>query len=90
MANSSWSRSEKASQGGDRLVDLLHEGGHVEPGVLNVVVGVGAVVGQALATHPGVAKFSFTGGTEAGRAVAAVTAPRFAEAGIEVGGKRGC
>jgi acyl-CoA reductase-like NAD-dependent aldehyde dehydrogenase len=69
-----------------RLAELALEAG-IPAGVLNVVIGLGPVAGQALAAHPGVAKISFTGGTEAGRAVAAATAPRFARATIEVGGK---
>lgn len=38
------------------------------PGVLNIVQG-GAVVGEALCTHPDVAKVSFTGSVEIGAKV---------------------
>ena len=69
-----------------RLAELALEAG-VPPGVLNVVVGLGAVAGKALSEHPDVAKISFTGGTEAGRAVAEAAARRFAKATVEVGGK---
>lgn len=57
------------------------------PGVLNVIVGLGAVAGAALAEHPDVAKVTFTGGTEPGRSVAAAAARRFAKATVELGGK---
>ncbi len=69
-----------------RLAEIALEAG-LPAGVLNVVVGLGPVAGQALAAHPGVAKVTFTGGTKAGRAVAMAAAARFAKATIEVGGK---
>ena len=69
-----------------RLAELALEAG-IPPGVLNVVTGLGTVAGKALSEHPDVAKISFTGGTEAGRAVAEAAARRFAKATIEVGGK---
>jgi acyl-CoA reductase-like NAD-dependent aldehyde dehydrogenase len=69
-----------------RLAEFAVEAG-LPPGVLNVVVGAGPVAGAALASHEDVAKVTFTGGTEAGRSVAAAAAARFAKAVIEVGGK---
>src|SRR3954466_12639815 len=51
-----------------RLAELARDAGLPE-GVLNVVVGPGAVVGQRLAEHPDVAKIGFTGAAEAGRGV---------------------
>ncbi|MPZ74636.1 MAG: aldehyde dehydrogenase family protein, partial [Nitriliruptorales bacterium] len=57
------------------------------PGVLNVIVGLGPVVGAGLAEHPDVAKVTFTGGTEPGRSVAVATAQRFARSTLELGGK---
>ncbi len=57
------------------------------PGVLNVVTGKGSVVGEALLTHPGVDKVSFTGSTEVGRHVAEVTGSRLAHTSLELGGK---
>jgi acyl-CoA reductase-like NAD-dependent aldehyde dehydrogenase len=57
------------------------------PGVLNVVPGDGAVAGGRLSEHPDVGKVTFTGGTNAGRAVATAAAGRFARATVELGGK---
>lgn len=57
------------------------------PGVFNVVQGEGPVAGAALAGHPDVGKVTFTGGTEAGRAVARLAADRFAKTTLELGGK---
>ncbi len=59
----------------------------IPPGVLNVVVGLGPVAGAALAEHPDVRKITFTGGTEAGRAVATAAAGHFAKVTLELGGK---
>jgi phenylacetaldehyde dehydrogenase len=55
--------------------------------VLNVVPGLGVTAGARLAAHPDVGKVTFTGGTNAGRAVATATASRFAKATLELGGK---
>lgn len=68
-----------------RIGELALEAG-IPPGVLNVITGTGAVAGAALASHPSVAKITFTGGTEAGRAVSAACAQRFAKCTLELGG----
>lgn len=57
------------------------------PGVFNVVQGEGPVAGAALAGHPDVGKVTFTGGTEAGRAVARLSAEKLAKTTLELGGK---
>src|SRR5664279_1316642 len=51
-----------------RLAELASEAG-LPDGVLNVVPGPGAVLGNALARHPGVDKIAFTGSTEVGRSL---------------------
>jgi aldehyde dehydrogenase (NAD+) len=55
-------------------------------GVLNVVTGARAT-SEALIDHTDVAKISFTGGVEAGRAVGVRAAQRFAHVTLELGGK---
>jgi acyl-CoA reductase-like NAD-dependent aldehyde dehydrogenase len=55
-------------------------------GVLNVVTGAGDV-GRALVEHPGVDMISFTGGTAAGRAIAASAGQRLKPVILELGGK---
>jgi acyl-CoA reductase-like NAD-dependent aldehyde dehydrogenase len=57
------------------------------PGVLNVVPGAGSVAGMGLATHPGVAKVSFTGSTEVGVQVARAAAETVKRVTLELGGK---
>jgi gamma-glutamyl-gamma-aminobutyraldehyde dehydrogenase/4-guanidinobutyraldehyde dehydrogenase/NAD-dependent aldehyde dehydrogenase len=50
------------------LVELAAEAG-LPDGVLNVVPGPGATVGDALARHPGVDKVAFTGSTTVGKSL---------------------
>ena len=68
------------------LGEIALEAG-IPAGVLNVLPGLGRVAGAALSKHPLVAKVVFTGGTEAGRAVALSAAERFAKCTVELGGK---
>lgn len=68
------------------LADIAHDAG-IPDGVLNVVNGVGPVVGAALVEHPLVKKVVFTGGTEPGRSIALSAAKRFAKTTLELGGK---
>ncbi|WP_433502989.1 aldehyde dehydrogenase family protein [Pseudonocardia halophobica] len=56
-------------------------------GVFNIVTGLGPVVGEALGTHPRVAKLALTGGPEAGRLVASQAAARLVPTMMELGGK---
>lgn len=55
--------------------------------MINVVTGYGEVVGRALCEHPDVAKISFTGSPEAGRAIQRIAAPLFKRVTLEFGGK---
>lgn len=59
-------------------------------GVLNVVPGEGAVAGQALVSHPGVAKIAFTGSTEVGREVMKAGSGTVKRVTLELGGKAPC
>jgi acyl-CoA reductase-like NAD-dependent aldehyde dehydrogenase len=60
--------SELAPSSALRLAELALEAG-IPEGVLNVVPGVGATVGAALALHPDVDMISFTGSTKTGRRI---------------------
>lgn len=57
------------------------------PGVLNIVHGHGAGVGQALVEHARVKAISFTGSTRTGARIAAAAAPHFKKLSLEMGGK---
>jgi len=69
-----------------RLVELLDRAG-IPKGVVNVVNGVGAESGVALASHPKIRKVTFTGSTEVGRSIGSAAARNFAAATLELGGK---
>jgi acyl-CoA reductase-like NAD-dependent aldehyde dehydrogenase len=68
------------------LASLAAEAG-IPDGVVNVVTGLGADAGRALAEHPAVARITFTGGTDVGREIGVAAARRFARATTELGGK---
>ncbi|MFD6565944.1 aldehyde dehydrogenase family protein [Micromonospora profundi] len=68
------------------LFDAVTEAG-LPPGVLNLVPGTGAVVGEALAGHPDVDLVSFTGSTVTGKRIMQLAADRIARVALELGGK---
>ena len=68
------------------LTRLLEEAG-VPKGVVNLVLGPGDRVGQALADSPDVDLISLTGGQEAGRALLRGAAVNFKKVALELGGK---
>jgi acyl-CoA reductase-like NAD-dependent aldehyde dehydrogenase len=78
--------SEMAPSAALLLAEVFAEAG-LPPGVCNVVVGTGPVVGAALAAHPGVDMVSFTGSTAAGRLVAKAAADTVKRVTLELGGK---
>lgn len=57
------------------------------PGVLNILHGRGAGIGQQLVEHPAVKAISFTGGTHTGARIATTAAPLFKKLSLELGGK---
>ncbi|MDX6346851.1 MAG: phenylacetaldehyde dehydrogenase [Streptomyces sp.] len=67
------------------MAEILAEAG-VPDGVLNVVTGGGAVVGEALLRHPGVDKIAFTGSTKIGRHAAATAGEALKSVTMELGG----
>ncbi|MSW27437.1 MAG: aldehyde dehydrogenase family protein [Actinobacteria bacterium] len=56
-------------------------------GVFNLVSGHGTTVGEALVTHPDVAKVSFTGSTRAGKRIMALASEHVKKVTLELGGK---
>ena len=56
-------------------------------GVLNLVCGLGAKVGEAMVKHPDVKVVSFTGSTLIGRHIARLAAPMMKRLSLELGGK---
>ena len=68
------------------LFDVIHAVG-LPAGVANLVCGVGAEVGEALASHPQVDMVSFTGSTAAGVRVSTLAAQSVKKVALELGGK---
>lgn len=68
------------------LMEVLEEAG-VPPGVVNLVVGDGQSVGNAIAAHPDIDMVTFTGSTRAGVHVAQSAAPSVKRVHLELGGK---
>jgi (Z)-2-((N-methylformamido)methylene)-5-hydroxybutyrolactone dehydrogenase len=69
------------------FMKLVIEPAELPPGVINVVTGYGAVVGEPLVTHPKVAKVAFTGGSATGARVNELAAKTFKKVSLELGGK---
>jgi acyl-CoA reductase-like NAD-dependent aldehyde dehydrogenase len=68
-----------------RIVELLQS---IFPAsVINAVSGMGAVVGKALVTHPGIGKVTFTGSTNTGRKILKDLAENIIPSTMELGGK---
>jgi betaine-aldehyde dehydrogenase len=78
--------SEVAPLNGFVLAEIVDDVG-LPPGVFNLVSGSGTVVGEAIASHPGVDMVSFTGSTRAGRRVAELAAQTVKRVTLELGGK---
>ena len=68
------------------LAEIIHDVG-LPAGVFNMVMGGGAVVGQAISEHPEIDMVSFTGSTRAGKAVAAAASGSLKRVALELGGK---
>ena len=68
------------------LMPLLQQAG-VPDGVVNVVNGSGVVTGAALSAHAGIARISFTGGTQTGKQIMTLAAQNLTPVTMELGGK---
>ena len=69
-----------------RLGELLQEAG-VPDGVANILPGFGPVAGEALVSHPGVDKISFTGSQKTGQEVMRTASRNVKRITLELGGK---
>ncbi|SJZ56223.1 aldehyde dehydrogenase (NAD+) [Enhydrobacter aerosaccus] len=66
--------------------EIMHAAG-TPKGVYNMVQGTGAVVGEAMSSHPDIDMMSFTGSTRAGIRVAQASAATVKRVAQELGGK---
>jgi aldehyde dehydrogenase (NAD+) len=78
--------SEDATLSAIRIAELACEAGFPD-GVLNLVTGLGAVAGAAIASHPDVDKVSFTGSVPTGQAIVEASKVNLKKVTLELGGK---
>ncbi|SNR68031.1 aldehyde dehydrogenase family protein [Puniceibacterium sediminis] len=78
--------SEEASLTVLMIARIMQDAG-LPDGVLNVVTGLGAEAGAALAAHPDVDKIVFTGSTATGQAIARAATGNLKRVSLELGGK---
>ncbi len=69
-----------------KFAEIVQEIG-LPPGVVNIVTGEAAQVGEALVRHPDVNKIAFTGSTDVGRSIRRATAGSGKKLSLELGGK---
>ncbi|HTV40607.1 MAG TPA: aldehyde dehydrogenase family protein [Candidatus Sulfotelmatobacter sp.] len=81
-----WKPAEPSSITGFALMQLLEKAGFPK-GVINMVAGNGAIVGQCITSHPLVHGISFTGSNDVGRKVALAAVERGVKYQLEMGGK---
>jgi acyl-CoA reductase-like NAD-dependent aldehyde dehydrogenase len=70
------------------IVEIMAEAGF-PPGVVNLVTGPGAAVGDAIVDSPDTQVISFTGHSETGRSIAQRAGRRLKRVSLELGGKNG-
>ena len=78
--------SEFTSASALEFAKLVEEAGF-PPGVVNVATGYGREVGEALISHPDVAKVAFTGGSATGKHIYETAASGRKRVTLELGGK---
>jgi alpha-ketoglutaric semialdehyde dehydrogenase len=78
--------SELAPLTAYRIAECFHEAG-LPAGVLNVLFGQGARVGETLTSHPDVAGLSFTGSVKTGRLLSSQANAHGKKVQLELGGK---
>ena len=81
-----WKPAELTPLTSVRLLESLREGG-LPDGVLNLVVGRGSAVGDALTGHPEVDAITFTGSNAVGRAIQRKAVELGTKVQLELGGK---
>ncbi|HEU5381931.1 MAG TPA: aldehyde dehydrogenase family protein [Ktedonobacteraceae bacterium] len=69
-----------------KFAEIVQEAG-LPPGVVNILTGEAAAVGEALVSHPDVHKIAFTGSTDVGRSIRRATAGSGKKLSLELGGK---
>jgi aldehyde dehydrogenase (NAD+) len=78
--------SEMSAMQTEVLMEAFHEAG-LPAGVINVVTGLGEIVGTALTQSPDIQKIAFTGSTQIGKLVAKKSLDTMKRLTLELGGK---
>jgi len=78
--------SEMSASQTEIFTQCLHEAG-LPPGVINIVTGLGQVVGNEITVSKDIAKISFTGSTAVGKTIAKAAADTMKRVTLELGGK---
>jgi aminomuconate-semialdehyde/2-hydroxymuconate-6-semialdehyde dehydrogenase len=78
--------SEETPRTTSLLGEVMNDAG-VPEGVFNVILGQGAVVGDALITHRGLDAITFTGSTATGQRIAEAASAGVRDTSLELGGK---
>ncbi len=78
--------SEMSAMQTDVLMEAFHEAA-LPPGVINVVTGLGEVVGTVLTQSPDIQKIAFTGSTQIGKLIAKNSLNTMKRLTLELGGK---
>ena len=81
-----WKPSEHSSVSALEMASIFEDAG-LPPGVVNIVTGFGNEIGDALVSHPDVAKICFTGGDATGAMVYQTAARGLKPVTMELGGK---
>lgn len=81
-----WKAAKNASATATKVVEIFAEAG-LPPGVLNLVNGPGAVVGDRIVKHPHIAGVTFTGSNSIGLAIAEKAVKGNKKYQLELGGK---
>lgn len=81
-----WKPSSETPLMANELARIFEEAG-LPKGILQVVYGSGAIVGQAMIEHDAIRVISFTGSSETGRKVATECGKQLKKVSLEMGGK---
>ncbi len=78
--------SEETAMAGHMMIELLESAG-LPPGVVNLLTGYGAEIGDVLLSDPDVDMVSFTGSTQTGRYIGGKAGAAGKKISLEMGGK---
>ncbi|WP_276352225.1 alpha-ketoglutaric semialdehyde dehydrogenase GucD [Cohnella caldifontis] len=81
-----WKPAAETAVTAGLIMACFHEAGF-PAGVVNMVIGDGAVIGQGIAEHPGIHAVTFTGSNAVGKRVGQIALARGAKYQLEMGGK---